>query len=116
MRLVELTEEEIELVLKHRETERGKCPIKSGKLKHDLFSGFKEVKLPCWHLTREELDQAFKEYKPTILEKTDALFLCYFQDGAEWWYDTTSGKFAGMTASWAEEHLIDIKPINKGKR
>lgn len=114
---MELTQEEIELVLNFRKEKELKTPTKTGILKHDLY--IVEYKGVNYKLVTENMFQSlFEEFKNSfeVALKKGTKFVCRTRYDFEEWdevemEDVEIWDSTPRSKEWAEEHLENIEVL-----
>ncbi|CAB4196925.1 hypothetical protein UFOVP1290_445 [uncultured Caudovirales phage] len=112
---MKLTEEEKQLILKKRIEDEDQKPIKTGILKHNLYSvSENKFNFRGWLFDENERSALLEEFESMFHIISEGIaFDCYLNDGQECWYDAEGIGIEGMDSAWANKHLKDIKIVKK---
>lgn len=108
--MIELTDEELELILEHRrKSTKQYIPVKRGYLKHNLYTSLTSRE---GAITEDKLKTYIEKFKKsfTIDAKKGDEFLCYKYDDKEIWSDVNSN-YEISGESWLSENLENIQSI-----
>lgn len=111
---MELTEEEIQIILDKRKKEEPEKPEKVGYLKVNLYYRDCRQIEDNWLYTESGKDEAVQEFADSFdqIGTIGDEFDCYLDaNGNEEWYDQNDGYCNGMDAEWAKTHLRKIKKV-----
>lgn len=124
MAKIDLSEEEVRLIMDKRQKEEAAKPKFTGKLKCDLYMNHcldscgrytRYVPWICSIEERDEIVAGFTDSFEKVLS-AGAIFDCYIEsNGVESWYDRDYG-IENMGKEWAREYLINIKRVRKTKK
>lgn len=115
---MKLTAAEKQLILDKRAEEEKDLPKLTGILKEDLYVVDRQkIDIP-WLVTKSQKQEIISKFDANfeLAVTAGSEFIAFIEDdGDEQWYDNDYG-IEGMSAKWAREHLVDIKPIKKTKK
>lgn len=112
---MKLTEEEKELIIKHRKKEEAKKPKKIGFLKEDLYK-VEDLEYYIYERffstsEKEQLIEHFKSNIKLVLSK-GSKFVCYIRNDQEQWFDDHNCGIEYMSEEWAAKYL-NIQGLKK---